>query len=177
MHKSSKCDIIKYVTPCLYHTLWWKGWCDIIKVRLYCGIVPSWHVAPLCILIYVSDPFHTVYPTCRRQRPTVLKKVECRRRRWPCTVAVQPFPKWIVDGIYYVQMKVRSRWMKSYSSWTVSAHSDWWNGESWSARQWHKGQLGGMLTTTDDRHSHGNWPAMDNFTKNQSLHSPGTAFS
>ena len=61
-------------------------------------------------------------------------------------------------------------------SWTVSAHSDWWNGESWSARQWHKGQLGGMLTTTDDRHSHGNWPAMDNFTKNLSLHCPGTAF-
>ena len=35
MHKSSKCDITKYVTPCLYHTLWWNGWCDIIKVRLY----------------------------------------------------------------------------------------------------------------------------------------------
>ena len=35
MHKSSECDIIKYVTPCLYHTLWWNGLCDIIKVRLY----------------------------------------------------------------------------------------------------------------------------------------------
>ena len=35
MYKSSKCDIIKYVTPCLYHSFWWNGWCDIIKVRLY----------------------------------------------------------------------------------------------------------------------------------------------
>ena len=35
MHKCSNCDIIKYVTPCLYHTLWRNGWCDIIKVRLY----------------------------------------------------------------------------------------------------------------------------------------------
>ena len=39
MHKSSKCDIIKYVIPCLYYTLWWNGWCDIIKVRLY----QCWH--------------------------------------------------------------------------------------------------------------------------------------
>ena len=31
----TKCDIIKYVTPCLYHFFWWNGWCDNIKVRLY----------------------------------------------------------------------------------------------------------------------------------------------
>ena len=30
----TKCDIINYVTPCLYHTFWWNGWCDIIKVRV-----------------------------------------------------------------------------------------------------------------------------------------------
>ena len=35
LHKSSKCDIIKYVTPCLYHIFWWNGWCVIIKVRVY----------------------------------------------------------------------------------------------------------------------------------------------
>ena len=35
MHKSSKCGIIKYVTPCLYHTFWWNGWCDIIEVTVY----------------------------------------------------------------------------------------------------------------------------------------------
>ena len=35
MHTSSKCDIIKYVTPCLYHIFWWNGWCDIIEVRVY----------------------------------------------------------------------------------------------------------------------------------------------
>ena len=36
MHKSSKCDIIIYVTPCLYHTFWRNGWCDIIEVRVWC---------------------------------------------------------------------------------------------------------------------------------------------
>ncbi len=30
----TKCDIIKYVTPCLYHTFRWNGGCDIIKVRV-----------------------------------------------------------------------------------------------------------------------------------------------
>ena len=35
LHKSSNCDMIKYVRPCLYHTSWWNGWCDIIEVRVY----------------------------------------------------------------------------------------------------------------------------------------------
>jgi hypothetical protein len=34
MHKYPKCDVFKYVTPCLYHTFWWNGWCDIIEVRV-----------------------------------------------------------------------------------------------------------------------------------------------
>ena len=35
MQKSLEWDIINYVTPCLYHSLCVKGWCDIIKFRVY----------------------------------------------------------------------------------------------------------------------------------------------
>ena len=34
-HRPSKCDIIKFITPYLYHNFGWNQGCDIIKVSLY----------------------------------------------------------------------------------------------------------------------------------------------
>jgi hypothetical protein len=38
-HRPSKCDIMKYITPYLYHTFGWNWRCDITNGRLYTCIL------------------------------------------------------------------------------------------------------------------------------------------